>query len=106
MSKLLTIKEVAKKLGVSRSTVSLLLREGKLKGMLITERNWRIFLEDLEDYINEHFNVNERFNLGEGEGEKEDKSKPSVWGMITPGIYFVPAVLAFLMGVLIGVILK
>lgn len=94
MSKLLTIKEVAKRLCISKSTVGFLLREGKIRGIKVSERRWVVEPEDLGKYINE------RFNQYEGEKEK----KPSFWKTITPDIYFVfvPVVLAFLVGVLVG----
>jgi len=49
--KLLTINEVAKRLGVHRNTVYIWIDKGLLKGRRIGSRALRVTEQDLEDFI-------------------------------------------------------
>jgi excisionase family DNA binding protein len=53
---MLTPKEVADKLGVHQKTVHLWLRSGKLQGIKISYRAWRIPKESLDSFIETNSN--------------------------------------------------
>ncbi|NLO52095.1 MAG: helix-turn-helix domain-containing protein [Bacteroidales bacterium] len=53
---LLTVREVARRLKRAEFTVRTWLREGKLKGTKIGNKDWRIREDDLNAYLNVHFN--------------------------------------------------
>lgn len=53
---LLTVREVARRLKRAEFTVRAWLREGKLRGTKIGNKDWRIREDDLNAYLNAHFN--------------------------------------------------
>ena len=52
--KLLTIKQVAERLGVCRASVWRYIRKGKLKAIKYTARNFRISEKDLNQFLKKH----------------------------------------------------
>lgn len=54
MNKLLTPKQVAKKLGVSEFTIWRYIKAGKLKAIKYTARNFRIAEKDLNQFLKKH----------------------------------------------------
>lgn len=54
MNKLLTPKQVAKKLGVSEFTIWRYIKAGKLKAIKLTKRNFRIEEKDLNQFLKRH----------------------------------------------------
>ncbi|WP_321504743.1 helix-turn-helix domain-containing protein [uncultured Methanoregula sp.] len=55
-AQMLTSKEVADRLGVHQKTVHLWLRSGKLQGIKISYRAWRIPKESLDSFIDANSN--------------------------------------------------
>lgn len=49
---LLTVKEVARRLKRAEYTIRAWLRAGKLKGIKIGNKDWRVSEDDLNDYLN------------------------------------------------------
>lgn len=54
MNKLLTPKQVANKLGVSEFTIWRYIKDGKLKAIKLTKRNFRIEEKDLIQFLKKH----------------------------------------------------
>jgi len=59
---MLTPKEVAERLGVHQKTVHLWLRSGKLQGIKISYRAWRIPKESLDSFIESSSNRSDKPN--------------------------------------------
>lgn len=53
---LLTVEEAAEWLAVSKPTLWRMIRRGEIPVVRIAQRNIRIKLTDIEDYIAEHYN--------------------------------------------------
>jgi excisionase family DNA binding protein len=74
---MLTPKAVAEILGVHPKTVHLWLRNGKLKGVKISYRAWRIPRSALDQFIEQNSNVVPRKDVKEPQGEGRDSSSPT-----------------------------
>jgi len=74
---MLTPKAVAEILGVHPKTVHLWLRNGKLKGVKISYRAWRIPRSALDQFIEQNSNVVPRKDVKEPKGESEDSNLPT-----------------------------
>jgi len=57
---MLNPREVAEILGIHPKTVHLWLRTGKLEGIKISSRSWRIPQESLNDFIEKNKNINQK----------------------------------------------
>jgi len=53
MGKLLSVKDVQERLGISESTLFRILKRKELKGFKVGGREWRFEEADIEDYINQ-----------------------------------------------------
>jgi excisionase family DNA binding protein len=72
ITQMLTPKEVAGILGVHYKTVHIWLREGKLKGIKISYRAWRIPLSALDHFIEQNSNVPPQIITNETKENREE----------------------------------
>lgn len=75
-TQMLTPKTVAGILGVHQKTVHLWLRTGKLKGVKISYRAWRIPQSALDQFIDKNSNVSPQRIAGEQQREGMDPNIP------------------------------
>jgi excisionase family DNA binding protein len=72
IARMLTPKEVAGILGVHYKTVHIWLREGKLKGIKISYRAWRIPQPALDQFIEQNSNIQPQKVMNETKENREE----------------------------------
>jgi excisionase family DNA binding protein len=73
---MLTPKDIAEQLGVHQKTVHLWLRTGKLQGVKISYRAWRIPKESFDSFIKANSNIPYKQGTNTGTGSKQQRAVP------------------------------
>jgi|WetSurMetagenome_2_1015567.scaffolds.fasta_scaffold00383_3 excisionase family DNA binding protein len=85
ITQMLTPKDVAEILGVHYKTVHVWLREGKLKGIKISYRAWRIPQSALDHFIEQNSNVSPQNGMNSSKKYHQEGSVARTGGTI-PGL--------------------